>query len=156
MLRIKLRRIAEKMRILAITFTIGVSRTILDDLSCNYLDKFVVILCVLTLVTESDKRCILFLLFFIQIIVLVDKVGNLCRNLFPFEFYVNFRFACIPILFTEMDTFAVVHFIYAVRSTETAYSVFVTQKADEIFLVWILIVFCVNTDFTVAYTASPL
>ena len=97
-------------------------RAILDDLPCHYFDKFVISVRTLSLVAESDKGCILFRFFFIEIIVLVDKVGYFDCRLFPFQRY-GYRFPRFLILFTESNTLTVVHFVNAVRTASTSYSI---------------------------------
>ena len=152
MLREKYQALVQKARIIAILFAVCMRRAVFDDLPCHYFDKFVISVRTLPLVAESDKGCILFCFFFIEIIVLVNKVSYFDCRLFPFQRY-GYRFSRFLVLFTETDTLAVVHFVDAVRTATPAYAILFTQKANKILLIRVLLILIVNSYLTAAYVA---
>ena len=101
-------------------------RAVFYDLPCNYFYKVVIVFCGLPFFTESDKRCVFFLLSFVKVVVPVYKVGNFYGNLLPFKVYRNFDFARFRVLFAKTNAFAVVHFVNAVRSATTSDTILTT------------------------------
>ena len=152
MLRVEYQALVQESRIIAIPFAVCMRRTVFDDLPCHYFDKFFIAVCAFSLVAESDKGFILFHFFFIEIVTLVDKVGNFDCRLIPFQRY-GYRFSRFLVLFTETDTLAVVHFVDAVRTAAPADSILFTQKANKILLIRVLLILIVNAYLTAAYVA---
>ena len=112
------------MRVCAVFFAIGMRSAVFYDLPCYCFYKVVIVFCGLPFFTESDKRCVFFLLSFVKVVVPVYKVGNFYGNLLPFQVHRDFCFARFRVLFAETNALAVVHFVNAARTAAPADSVF--------------------------------